>query len=67
MGVISKSRVLLPALFLIFQAAQAQFFADMNMKRRHMQGHMSSEDNDEDRSAVDKLDASATWWDYLVA
>lgn len=62
---LSKSRVL-PALMLVFALAHAQFFADFNVKSRRHQAAYDDED-DENISAVDKLGASATWWDYLIA
>lgn len=62
MVVLSKCRVL-PALALLLTLAHAQYFADMNIKRNRP----GLDQDDEDVSAVDKLNASSTWWDYLMA
>ena len=64
MAVLSKSRVL-PALMLLLGLAHAQYFADMNVRRRRPT--LADDSVDENVSAVDKLDGNSSWWDYIVA
>jgi len=65
MVILSKRRVL-PALCLILvTVAQAQFFTNVSMDRKRVS--REELDDDEDGSAVSKLDGNSNWMDYLVA
>ena len=62
-----KTAILCLTMLTISQLGHAQYFADVKYQSRHKEKRYMVDEASEPRSAVDKLDSSSTWFDFITA